>query len=148
MQVKAIRNFYWKDSVREKMVLYKKKDVFNADPDKDAEQIYVALQSRSIEIIDQDFIPERAKYVGVQNYSEQRSDGTRLKITPGQPVSLSQSEASMLLMGGYVKPELESQWRPSMLLTGSVSSAPAKKMFDEPEPPKENWAREYGVKGG
>ena len=139
MRVRSLRNFYWKDSFREKMISYKKGEFFNADPDKDAEQIYVALQSRSIEIVDQDFIPERAKYIGIRNYSWEREDGTWLKVTPGQPISLSQSEASTLLMGGYAKPELESQWRPSMLLTGCVSSAPAKKMFDDEPEARENW---------
>lgn len=150
MEVRSLRNFYWKDSKKEKMVLRKRGETFDVDIEKDAHEIYAALQSLSIEVTDQNFIPERGQYFGLKPFSEQRDDGTRLKIVPGQPVTLSQSDASRLMVMGYVRPEKISAWSPRSLL-GGVSGAPntpPKKMFDDDPPAaKESWVKTYGVKG-
>jgi hypothetical protein len=147
MKLKALRSFRWKDNLREVMINIQKGQTFEADVEKDCEQIYGAVQGGMILIIDEAFIPGRATYIGLRNYDEERADGTRLRVVPGQPLTLNQSEASRLMGGAFAKPEKENQWRPQWLLTGSVSAKPPKRMFDDPEP-KKNFATDYKVRKG
>jgi len=145
MKLKALKNFRVKDSVREKMVTQLKGELFEMDEDKQGQEIYLLLQVGQASVVDDAYIPQQGNYLGIHVLSEQREDGTWLRVNPNKVVALSQAEGSRLMVMGYVKPESDSAWRPSWLIEGSVSSKPPKPMFDEP---KENWAVSYRIKGG
>lgn len=151
MKVKVTRkSFWWKDTVKEKTVCHRTGEIFEAPTktDTDRQELFLLLQSHSVEVTDEAYVPLVAKYTGTNSYQEERPDGTTLKVVVGQPITLNQSEASRLMASCVVKPELEHQWQPTHLISGGVSKEAPKVMFDRGEEPKENWVMNWGVKGG
>ena len=150
MKVRALKNFQTKDRQREKMVAHTKGEIFDL-PDKDdpdRQDLHGALTGRFVECIDETYIPDRARYVGVHGYSREKPDGTRQSIIPGEVCVLNQTEASELMGSGHIRPEREDQWRPKFLISGSMSKEPPKTMYDVEEAPA-NWAtKEHLIKGG
>jgi hypothetical protein len=147
MKVRALRNFFWYDKIREKMIQFEKLKEYDVDIEKQSEEVYAAVQSRSVEIIDESYIPPKAKYLGLNPYSERAADGALLKIVPGQTVTLEAGIACRLMAAGIVKPEDPKAWTPGRLLMPAVSKKVPKKMYDLDEAPA-NWTQEYHVKGG
>lgn len=147
MKLKAIANSWMNDSKRGCMVERKKGEEFDMDPSDEGEAIYSLLWR--ITIIDEKFIPLVGEYIGVHSTTYTNKDGNTRHISPGQSSNLDQETASRLLVGRFIKPADENQWTPRKLLGPVLKEDKVKRMFDEPEPaPKENWAKNYGVKSG
>jgi hypothetical protein len=137
MKLKAMANFQALDKKRGEMVSRKVGDIFELDPFDEAEAIFGILQSRGV-CVDEAFIPARGEYRGL-HYISFSEDGKMIHVFPGKNRQLSQEAASRLMTSGHVKPVDEGAWTPKKLLEGTLSDAPAKRMFDDPLPEKETW---------
>ncbi len=149
MKIVSRKNFWCKDRVKEKMMVRKSGEVFDfpVKEEADRQDLFGMIDGQLIDVIDTDYIPKSGRYIGIYEHSMQRPDGGKLKIMPGQPITLNQVEASRLMSLSIVRPEKSKQWRPSYLITGSVSSEPPKPMFDMEV--RENWVqRDHRIKGG
>jgi len=86
MKLISRKNIWVKDSIHEKMVVRKKGEVFEMDEDTQGPEIYLLLQAGQISIVDETYIPKEATYVGIHSFSEQKENGSWLRVTPGKLV--------------------------------------------------------------
>ena len=144
MKLIAIRNFFYRDTVRGKMVLLKKGEEFtlSTEDEENREQIFSLISSLSAYPIDEEFIPEKGKYLCLISFPYQ-SNGETKQAIPQQVVILSIEEAVKFLTSGHCRPVDLNAWTPKKLLNPDVApTGSPKRMFDDfPEERPENWAQ-------
>ncbi len=141
MEVKAIRNFWHKDTKRGAMVERKKGDGFTLELNETSEKedAYSLIMEGRVTVIDERFVPKEGEYTVLRQTFIQK-DGRKRRLNPGEKVAFPQEEAVNLMVNGSVKPSEGMAWRPVHLLrpVGASTDAP-KRMFDDGPAQKENW---------
>ena len=139
MKLIAIRNFWYKDTVRGKMTPLKMGEEFSLSVKDDSQQIFDLISGLRAYPVDPEFIPETGKYSCIAQFNYQ-SDGEEKVASPGSIVSLNQQDACRCMSTGHCKPVSIAQWTPRKLLEPNVTpGGNVKKMFDDLPEPKENW---------
>ena len=147
MKLIAIRNFWYKDTVRGKMTALKKGEEFSLSVKDDAQQIYDLISGLRAYPIDPEFIPEKGKYSCIAQFNYQ-SDGEEKQASPGSIVTLLRHDAAKFMACGFCRPVDLNQWTPKKLLEPNLNpDGEVKRMFDLPVE-KRNWAMDYKVRGG
>jgi hypothetical protein len=143
MKLIAIRNFFYRDTVRAKMVNVKKGEEFSLpiEDQEGREQAFELISSLSAYPIDSEYVPEKGKYLVLASFPYQ-SNGEVKQATPRQVVILSSEEGVKYMTSGHCRPLDVNQWTPRKLLNPDVApTGDAKRMFDLPEERPENWAQ-------
>jgi hypothetical protein len=148
MKIRALlRSFFIVDKKRGMSVKIEAGQEFEFDHIEQAEDLFCLLQAGQAIVIDEKFIPKSGKYIILRAFPYRTADGFPRVGQPGAEITLSQEKACELLVSGHIKPVDESGWTLRRLLEPTIKDNVVKRMFDDFEEPKKNWAKDYG-KGG
>jgi len=148
MKLIAQRNFWYKDTLRGKMVSVKKGEEFSLpNVREDAEQIFSIISSLSAYPTDPEFVPESEKYLCLHPFSYQKN-GEEEQVIPQEIVILNRENAVKYMTSGHCRPVDLNAWTPRKLLDEEIKSRKEiNRMYDSEPESRENWMK-HRIKGG
>lgn len=150
MKLKAIKAFWMHDKKTARNFIRAKDEEFEIDHHDEAETVYQMLHDLVATVIDEKFIPKKAKYTVLANVIFDTPEGRKF-FSPNMEIELDQAIACRLMVSRHVRPVSDSQWRPSTLLKDNVRDDKVKRMFDDEPETDDNWvhrSEKSGVRSG